>query len=374
MKLKNTGYVLLAALFLVLDFSTIYAAEAAPAAAKIETSLPAKKFALYIDVNQAFYAPSALKKAVVRCEGFLEKGIFSIKDKDGKTVSSGELKYWGGYWGKYFWTLDFSEIKKEGEYTIIADFGDKGKADSKVFISEDAIKNAAEKTLSYFYTQRCGVEIPNWHKLCHIDDGVLPDKTHMDATGGWHDCAGFDKEIYTTFLPVYFYTTIAFESDAGLKKRMLEEAKWGADWIMKMTDKQGNIWCHVEPHNLNPDAFTRTWTNGTDTDNIVGTPDDRLITINAWGPEEGVQAANMGALVKLGYLIKDEDKEYSNKCIEKAKLIMNYLKNKDYYREEKFVSKGNSHYNLFHTGLLLADIYLYKLEKKVEYLEDAHKR
>ena len=339
------------------------------------SSLADKKFTPYIDVNQAFYAPRAIKKAVVRCDSKPDNGKFSIIDKDGKSVLSGELKYWGEYWGKHFWTLDFSEIKKEGEYTIEADFGDKIRAESKIFISAGNIKNAAEKTLAYFYEQRCGTEVPGWHKLCHGDDGVLPDGTHFDATGGWHDCAGFDKEMYTTYLPVYAYTTIAFESDAKLKKRMLEEARWGADWIMRMTDEKGNIWCHVEPHNANPEEFIKIWSNGVDTDNKIGTPDDRKITKNAWGPEEGAQAANMGALTKLGYLLGDEDKEYSKRCIEKAKKIMDYLKNKDYYYAEKFyLGRGNSHYSSFHSGLLLADIYLYKLENKIEYLEDARKR
>jgi len=340
-----------------------------------ENPLMDKKFMPYIDVNQAFYAPGAEKKAIVRCDNKLDNGKFSIVNEKAKTVLSGDLKPWGEYWNKHFWIIDFSEIKKEGQYTIKVDFDNKRKAEAAIFVSIGNIKEAVEKTLTYFYTQRCGTEISGWHKLCHTDDGVLPDGTHFDATGGWHDCAGFDKEMYTTFLPVYFYTTIAFESNPKLQRRMLEEARWGADWIMKMTDSSGYMWCHVEPHNFKPEDFIKTWADGTSTDNIIGTADDRKITKDAWGPEEGVQAANMGALAKLGYLIKDKDSRYSKKCIEKAKLIMNYLKNKDYYYTEKFcLGKGKSHYNLFHSGLLLGDIYLYKLEGKEEYLEDAKAR
>lgn len=334
-----------------------------------------KVFTLHIDVNQAFYAPRNKKKAVVRCDGKPDDGKFSVIDSKGDTVLSGRLDYWGEYWKKHFWTLDFSKIRKEGEYTIKAYFGDNISAESKVIISKEEIRKSAEKTLEYFYVQRCGAEIEKWHKLCHTDDALLPDGTHFDAAGGWHDCAGFDKEMYTNYLPVYAFTTIAFEADGKLKARMIEEAKWGADWAMRMTDDKGYTWCHIQPHNAPPEEFIKIWTNGVDTDNKVGTADDRKITKDAWGPEEGVQAANMGALVKLGYLLKDEDKEYSKKCIEKAKLIMDYLKNKDFYYAEKFyLGKGNSHYNLFHTGLLLADIYLYKIEKKEEYLEDARKR
>ena len=370
MKLKSTINLFLLALLLSLNFSAVHFASEPSG-----DSLADKKFTLHIDVNQAFYAPNAEKKAVIRCDNKLDNGKFSVVDKEGKTVLSGDLKYWGEYWKKYFWILDFSKVKKEGEYNIKVYFNHERHAETAVFISTENIEKAVEKTLTYFYTQRCGTEVPKWHKLCHTDDGILPDGTRFDAAGGWHDCAGFDKEMYTTFLPVYAYATIAFESNSKWKKRMLEEARWGADWIMKMTDKSGYIWCHVEPHNLQPEEFIKTWSAGTDTDNIVGTPDDRKITKDAWGPEEGVQAANMGALAKLAYLIKDEDKEYSKKCIEKAKLIMNYLKNKDFYYAEKYyLSRGNSHYSLFHIGLLLGDIYLYKLEKNEGYLEDARKR
>ncbi|MEA3347381.1 MAG: glycoside hydrolase family 9 protein [Candidatus Auribacterota bacterium] len=341
-----------------------------------ENPLIDKEFKPYVDVNQAFYAPLAKKRAVVRCDSKLENGNFSVVDINNKAVLSGELKYWGGCWNEHFWILDFTEINKEGRYVIKVTFDDRRNGEASVFITAENIKASVKKTLEYFYTQRCGVEIPGWHKLCHTDDGVLPDGTHFDAAGGWHDCAGFDKEMYTNFLPVYFYTTIAFESDTkAWKKRMLEEARWGADWTMQMTNDTGYIWCHVEPHNFKPEDFIKVWADGTSTDNKVGTKDDRKITRNAWGPEEGVQAANMGALVKLGYLLRNEDREYSKKCIEKAKLIMHYLKNRDYYYRDKFfIGKGNSHYSLFHSGLLLADIYLYKLEKKEEYLEDARER
>lgn len=325
-----------------------------------------------IDVNQAFYSSRGKKLAVIRCAQKLENGRFSILRQD-KECLSGDLLYLKEYWNKHFWQLDFSSLKKTGEYLIRVSFNNT-ENEAKVCISDDLIQQAVAKTLDYFRIQRCGTDAPGWHKTCHLDDGVLPDGSAFDAVGGWHDCAGFDKEMYTTFLPVYFYTTIGFASALDWKERMLEEARWGADWIMKMTDKDGNIWCHVDPHNLSPSDFIKVWSNGVSTDNIRGNSDDRKITTNAWGPEEGVQASCMGSLVKLAYLLRGKDREYSGKCLDKAKKIMNYLTTAKFYRQGKFVGQGHSHYNLFHSGLLLADIYLYKMEQKEKYLKDARKR
>lgn len=326
-----------------------------------------------IDVNQAFYAKKGIKQALVRSSLKLKKIKYSIHNKNNKKIKTGSPKYWGKLWKQHFWLIDFTSIKKEGEYTIVV-FYNKKSIKEKIIIDDEKLQKAVGKTLFYFYTQRCGQEIPKWHKVCHLDDGVLPNGEHIDASGGWHDCAGFDKELYTTFLPVYFYTTIAFDSNLEWKQKMLDEAKWGADWIMKMTDKRGNIWTHVQPHDLPPDKFIKVWADGVSTDNKLGTADDRKITTNAWGPEESAQACSMGALAKLGYLIKEQDKEYSKKCIEKAKLVWNYLKNKPFYFRGKLLGKGKSHYNIFNSGMLLADIYLYKVEKDKKYLFDAKTR
>ncbi|MBN1384825.1 MAG: glycoside hydrolase family 9 protein [Elusimicrobia bacterium] len=326
---------------------------------------------LSVDVNQAFYGVKANKTAVVRYGQKVDSVKYEIADSNDKVVASGEAKYWGSRWGKHFWTINFTEVAEEGNYFIRAKLGDR-ETESKIFISDKNISDSVAKTLFYFYTQRCGVEIPGWHKLCHTDDGKLPNGKYFKATGGWHDCAGFDKEMYTNFLPVYIYTTIAFESDLEWKEKMLEEARWGADWIMQMTDNTGYVWCHVQPHNMEPKDFIKVWADGTSTDNIPGNWDDRELQKNAWHPpEEAAQAANMGALVKMGYLMKDKDRKYSAKCIEGAKKIRRYLTQTNY--NYPGLGSGNSPHIIFHSGMLLGDIYLYKLEKNEEYLNDAHK-
>ncbi|MFH1368803.1 MAG: discoidin domain-containing protein [Elusimicrobiota bacterium] len=322
-----------------------------------------RDYELFVDVNQGFYGSKAAKTAVVRYGKKAENGTYEITDTHNNIVLSGNLTYWGKRWEMHFWTIDFSGLETEGEYTVKAEFGGKS-GESEICVSDAKITGAIEKTMFYFYTQRCGMEIPGWHKCCHLDDAKRPDGSHINGVGGWHDCAGFDKEMYTNYLPVYVYTTIAFESDLPWKVRMLEEAKWGADWVINMTEESGYVWCHVDP-NFPPD-FAATWQNGTDTDNIPGTEDDRKLKQNDWHPpEEGPQASNMGALLKLAYLIKNEDTWYSDKCIDAAKKIRAYLKGKN---------ADNSPNLIVQTGLLLGDIYLYKLENNTEYLTDARKR
>jgi hypothetical protein len=369
-RIIRTGRAPLLCVFLPLTAAGLYAEQAPTAAA----TRPDPASEVWIDVNQAFYAPSAVKKAVVRCRQAPTNGCFSIQGKDADRVLEGSLKYWGQLWDQHFWILDFSKLRQEGTYAIEVKFDGDCRAQANVVISTDRIQQAVAKTLEYFAIQRCGVDVPGWHKACHKDDGVLPSGRHRDATGGWHDCAGFDKEMYTTFLPVYFYATIASESNLAWKSQMLDEAKWGAEWIMKMTDPNGYIWCHVEPHNAPPELYIKTWTQGVDTDNQAGTPDDRKLTVGAWGPEEACQAANLGALAKLAFVLKNGDADFSRRCVQKANQIRDYLKNTEFKYGTVSLGKSNSHYALFHSGMLLADVYLSKLQPATEYLEDAHAR
>ncbi len=330
---------------------------------------------LAVDANQAFYAPRARKTAVVRSSDPLIGGRFALRDAAGNVVVEGAAEHWGASWNRHFWTADLSSVEAEGTYAPRVEFEGGRTAETAVVVGADPIQQAVAKTLDYFRIQRCGVDVPGWHGPCHTDDGILPDGRHYDASGGWHDCAGFDKEMYTAFLPVYFYATIAAESDLPWRGRMLEEARWGADWIMKMTDTNGYTWCHVEPHNLQPEAFTNAWAKGSDTDNRVGTPDDRHITTNAWGPEEGVQAMCMGALAKLGWVLRDEDPDYAARCTATALRMRDYLANREYtYADQVSLGTGHSHYAIYHTGFLLTDISLARTDTNESWLADARRR
>jgi hypothetical protein len=46
----------------------------------------------------------------------------------------------------------------------------------------------ATKAAKWFYYQRCGTEVPGFHKECHTEDVVIKtDGVKVDVSGGWHD-------------------------------------------------------------------------------------------------------------------------------------------------------------------------------------------
>ena len=49
---------------------------------------------------------------------------------------------------------------------------------------------------TFSIVQRCGCDVPGWHKACHLDDAKLADGTHVDVTGGWHSAGDYNKPMW----------------------------------------------------------------------------------------------------------------------------------------------------------------------------------
>jgi endoglucanase len=205
----------------------------------------------WIRINQLGYQPGS-KKIAVWCSKENEKiKEFSLIDSvSGKTVfRSKQIKFFGGY-GPFTQTarLDFSAIIKPGFYFIKT-----GKTRSPVFrIDKDVYKGAADFCLRYMRQQRCGFN-PYLKDSCHTHDGYtvygpMPDGTHIDATGGWHDASDYLQYV-TTSANATYHLFMAYRDfkprfedlkDAnGLDGSngiadVLDEARWGLDWLIKM--------------------------------------------------------------------------------------------------------------------------------------------
>ncbi len=55
-------------------------------------------------------------------------------------------------------------------------------------------EKTARPAYRFFYYQRCGMEIPGYHKACHLDDAT--DEAHQqqfNLAGGWHDAGDYNK-------------------------------------------------------------------------------------------------------------------------------------------------------------------------------------
>ena len=153
----------------------------------------------------------------------------------------------------------FSSTVRPGEYTLSTRHkkNDAVLDVARVYIGDDAYSrfNLKELPLNYLRQQRCGYN--PFHKAhCHQHDGIVVlsdslDGEYFDLTGGWHDASDYLQYLPTTANAVYqlFFAyranpdAWADEFDAAGDRGangvadILDEARWGLDWLMKMNPR-----------------------------------------------------------------------------------------------------------------------------------------
>jgi endoglucanase len=205
----------------------------------------------WIRINQLGYIPAGIKVAVWCTKENTSITNFELIDSaTGKKVfASNAGKSFGSY-GPFTNTyrLNFSAFKKRGVYYLKA-----GNAVSTIFkIDEDVYKGAADFCLQYMRQQRSGFN-PFLKDSCHTHDGYtlygpMPDSTHIDVVGGWHDASDY-LQYSTTSANATYHLLAAYRdfpkvfSDTkqanGLDGKngladVMDEAQWGLNWLLKM--------------------------------------------------------------------------------------------------------------------------------------------
>jgi endoglucanase len=204
-----------------------------------------------IRINLLGYKPNGIKVAVWGSMDSNSPRAFQLVNATtGKIVFESSAGKPMGSYGPFTQTLrlDFSSFKKAGVYYLKC-----GQASSPVFtIGKDVYKGTADFCLKYMRQQRSGFN-PYLKDSCHTHDGYtmygpMPDSTHIDVSGGWHDATDYLQYSMTSANATYhllaayrdFPEAFAdnFESN-GLEGKnsiadVLDEARWGLDWLMKM--------------------------------------------------------------------------------------------------------------------------------------------
>ena len=221
-------------------------------------SLPARALsqqnALFVRANQVGYLPGDSKVAIAFSATARPDLRFELAD-----ARSGD-RVWGpqstgpnaGAYGRYpyHYRLDFTDFTKPGRYTLRLTGA--GVESLPFTVGPDAYHDLHERMLTYFHQQRCGYN-PFLDEACHRLDGrtaygPLPDSTYLDVSGGWHD-AGDDLRYLLTsgntagrMLFTYRenrgkfhdrYNALGQPHPNGIPD-ILDEAKWGLDWMLKM--------------------------------------------------------------------------------------------------------------------------------------------
>jgi Glycosyl hydrolase family 9/Cellulase N-terminal ig-like domain len=253
-----------------------------------------------IAYSQDGYQTGAPKTAIVSDPSV--KTFRIIDQRDNHTVLTKPASTVNTHIGA-FQVMDFSEVRTPGRYIIEA-----GGAKSKPFpIDADVWAASIRKVLNFFYTERCGMDIPGIHAACHRDWTCVHGDKRILINGGWHDAGDLSQQAEATDEITYALFSLAEqlrerEGDPELYARVLEEAKWGLDWVLKTSFGDG---------------FRHFGSiNSRRTDGIMGNDDDITATARN-NPMTNFEAAWVEAIAYR--VLKDSDPRLADYALKMAK-------------------------------------------------------
>jgi hypothetical protein len=184
-----------------------------------------------ISYSHTGYRTGAAKSALA--SGLAARDFRLIDQGTGETVLTKPVRTVVTRLGT-FQVMDFSEVRKTGSYVLEA-----GDAATRPFrIDPDVWRGTILKTLNFLYAERCGAAVPGIHGVCHRDWTVEHDGKRIVINGGWHDAGDLSQNLYNTTEIVTGLFGLAEHLKAGgedreLFDRVMEEALWGLDWVLK---------------------------------------------------------------------------------------------------------------------------------------------
>ncbi len=216
----------------------------------------------WIRINQLGYPENSVKVAVLVSKDNINPESFGIY-----TFSDDEL-VWEGHkitaYGKFACftstlRLYFSDFKSGGEYYIKSE----GIKSPSFRISDSVYKGTADFLLNYMRQQQCGYN-PFLKDSCHTHDGFIVDNSakenlHINAVGGWHDASDYLQYVTTSATAVYQMLFAYMKYPGSFKDEydkngepgsngipdILDEAKWGLDWLVELNPKYGEMYNQV---------------------------------------------------------------------------------------------------------------------------------
>lgn len=198
--------------------------------------------------------------------------------------------------------MDFSGFDQPGTYILKA--GNVQTKPFKIGRFDEVYLSPVIKTINFFYSERCGDSIPGIHTVCHADWTCVHDDQSLPNNGGWHDAGDLSQGLVNTSEAAYAMLTMAEKlrnSNPGVSKRILEEAKWGLDWMLKTRFGDGyrSVWSVMD-----------SWTDG-----IKGNVDD--VSSRAQNnPLANFLAAKTEA--KAAVVLKNSDADLAQKALKSA--------------------------------------------------------
>jgi hypothetical protein len=260
-----------------------------------------------IAMSHTGYRPGGSKTAVA---SNLPSANFKLLAADsGKTVLDKPIHTEETRLGKHQ-VMDFTEVREPGVYILQA-----GDVKTPPFrIGDDIWERTIWKALNFFYCERCGCEVPGIHKVCHADWQMTHGDKKIIVNGGWHDAGDLSQGTCNTSLSAYAMFSLAEKlrnDNPKLAQRMIEEARWGLDWILKTSFDDG----------FRVDFATMDrWTDG-----VLGTQDDMVADAqNNWYPLTSIVHTNVPYTTATtealaARVLKDSDPALAARCLQAAR-------------------------------------------------------
>ena len=258
-------------------------------------------------VNQVGYLEGGSATAIVGSTAFparVSDTRFRLLDAGGSEIFAGPLKPLGRMhegrsddWGLYYWLADFTPATAKIRaprppgfagsqrielYRVQAEVGSqRGVSHPFHFYHGPLWTKASELSYRHFYYQRCGGEVEGWHAACHMDDARLPDGSHANLAGGWHDAGDYNKWMHAVGPSLALYGMSSaylahrsyfdqIDRDRNARADLLDEIMWGAEWLMRMRNpKTGGLYGSIAT------GWSYWGLAENETDNIPGNADDR---------------------------------------------------------------------------------------------------
>jgi hypothetical protein len=232
-----------------------------------------------ISYSQAGYQAGTVKTAIAN--GLDADSFRLIDQQTGSVILAAPIQKVHTHLGE-FQVMDFSVVRTAGEYVLHA-----GSTATQPFpIGPDAWEESIWKALNFFYAERCGAAIPGVHGICHRDWSVVHNGRRIIVNGGWHDAGDLSQSLGGTGEITYGMFSLAEQLAARgdhpqLQERLLEEARWGLDWILKTRFGDG----YRDVHSINSRR----------TNDILGDDDD-VTAAGANDPQANFVAAAAEAI------------------------------------------------------------------------------
>ena len=258
-----------------------------------------------------------------------------IEELSNKVIYEGKTQR-KEFQGEEYSILDFSSLTTEGIYRLQINT-----TVTKPFpINEEVYEEALWKVINFLYCERCGYPVPEKHGLCHRDVVARHQGKILSFCGGWHDAGDMSQQLIHTAEVTQALMEMAEvvkqrmgkrsdtdkqldaekrsdtekQSDAEkrsdieldwsklLYERLIEEAVWGLEFIIKSRFGDG--------YRATSAGLVR-WTNG-----IIGDEDDVEVRSHNHAFENLLCSGICAVAAKL---LQESDRELAWRCLQIAK-------------------------------------------------------